>query len=437
MPEEYLGDAIRDLIMHEVGHTLALRHNFKASSAVPYSRLNDTAFTLKNGVSVSVMDYNPVNVSVDRKKQGHYYNKEVGSYDVWAIKYAYSPIYESQATDDGGAVSSGMPLTDPQAEVPGLRAIASQGADPLHAYGSDEDRGSGPWNVDPLTSAGDLSADPMAFARDRATLVAEVQPQLEARLIAQGEGYQLLRGATSSLMFERFRSLLPVTKTVGGLYFNRDHKGDPNGRLPFTPVPAAKQREAVKFLVDQAFDEDAFEFEPDRLNKLAPNRWSHWGMGSRYPVDYPVHSFVASIQGRVLELLIEPIRIQRMIDNELRTPGEGYAASELFRELSGAIWSELGGRRARSVNSFRRNLQRLYIERLTFLMLDSEPTIPEDGRSLARLHMNRISERIERALGQSGLDDFTLAHLEESQARIQRALSAQFSLKPEGEGEGQ
>jgi hypothetical protein len=71
-PEKFVGDAIRDLVMHEVGHTLGMRHNFKASSGIPYEKLNDTAFTRKNGLSLSVMDYTPVNIANDPKQQGYY-----------------------------------------------------------------------------------------------------------------------------------------------------------------------------------------------------------------------------------------------------------------------------------------------------------------------------------------------------------------------------
>ncbi|NIV20433.1 MAG: hypothetical protein GWN54_07375, partial [Gammaproteobacteria bacterium] len=112
------------------------------------------------------------------------------------------------------------------------------------------------------------------------------------------------------MVFERWIALLPVSKSVGGLFVHRDHKGDPNARMPFVPVPAAKQRAAVRLLVDQAFDEDAFRFDPTTLNKLAPNRWSHWGMGSLYsgPIEFPVAGLVEAVQTNLLVSLLHPIR---------------------------------------------------------------------------------------------------------------------------------
>ena len=431
MPEDYLGDAIIDLVLHEVGHTLGLRHNFKGSSGIPNDKLNDVSYTKDHGVSLSVMDYNPVNIATDPAAQGMYWSVTPGPYDVWAIRYAYTPVYAHEVTagTDGSNGSVAAALASPDEELSVIDEIAAEVAEPDHAYNTDEDNWLGPWAVDPLTSAWELGSDPVAYAQDRAAIVARVNPKLEGKLIASGEGYQRLRAATSRLIFERYISMLPVTKMVGGLYFHRDHKGDPNGRDPFMPVPAAKQREAVQLIVDQAFDEDAFEFDAKTLNKMAPNRFLHWGTGSSTPVDFAAHDFVASLQTSLLVQLLNPIRVGRMIDNELRTPGEAYTAAELYNDLTRAIWSELGAERARSIDSFRRNLQRAHVDQLIAVMLDQGPEVPEDARSLSRLHLKRIDGRVEGALEREALDDFTRAHLEETHARIQRALDAQFSIE--------
>ncbi len=186
----------------------------------------------------------------------------------------------------------------------------------------------------------------------------------------------------------------------------------------------------MRLLIDQAFDEDAFAFDPQMLNQLAANRYTHWGVGwGVTPVDFPVHSLVEQVQSILLAQLLNPIRIERMIDNELRTTGDVYTAAELFSDLTAAAWSELAGQRVRPVNSFRRNLQRAYADQLINLMLSPSPTIPEDARSLARLHLKRILGRVESALGQSGLDDFSEAHLDETGARIERALNAEVSIE--------
>ncbi len=435
MPAEYVGDAIRDLIMHEVGHTLGLRHNFKASSGIPYEKLNDKEFTRQNGLTLSVMEYAPINLAADRADQGYYWNREVGAYDRWAIRYAYSTILVSgqgMETPDSSATGSSpsgggpdlRPAIDAAEEVEGLRQIASLGADPLHAYGTDEDTWLGAFAIDPNTTAWDLGSDPLAFARDRAAIVRRIQPHLEDRLVAEGEGYQRLRSA--------YLALAPVPKTVGGIEFARDHKGDPNARPPFRPLGADVQREAVRFLMEQAFSEDSWEFDPELLNKLPPNRFSHWGVGNPIPVDYPVHTQVVLIQMALLGDLMATPRLWRLVDNEPRTPAgqEPYRVSELLETLTEAIWSELGadGSAARPINSFRRNLQRQHLRHLEGLLLDSgisgPVAAPEDARSLARLELTRLSQRMARALAGAGLDTMTEAHLAESKARIDRVLEA-------------
>lgn len=436
MPAEYLGNAIRDLVMHEVGHTLGLRHNFKGSSAIPYDKLNDPEFTRKNGLTLSVMDYAATNINPDRERQGHYVNMEVGSYDVWAIRYAYSTIYE-QGTN-GVLATSGTPVSSSEAELTGLRKIASEVTNPLHAYNTDEDTHLGPMAVDPLSNTWDLGSDPVAWAKERARLVSEVQPRIESRLIATGEGYQRLRGAVSGLTFERFISLLPLTKYVGGLHFARDHKGDPDARPPFTPVTADRQREAVRLIVEEAFAPGAFRFEPELLNKLPPNRWADWASGFiTMPIDYPVHQSVGSLQSSMLGMLLDNGRLQRMIDNTVRMPAgqQPYTVAELFTTLTDAIWAELGtGARApRDVDSFRRNLQRAHIEQLTAKVMGKRQGFgapPEDARSLARWELGRLSTRIDQALQSTGgLSVESRAHLAESKARIDRALEASLAIE--------
>ena len=426
LPEEYLGDAIRDLIMHEVGHTLGLRHNFKASSGIPTAKLNDTTFTRSNGLTLSVMDYGAVNISPDRAKQGFYWNKEVGKYDQWVIQYAYAPIY--QQSSSGALATTGVVVATPELEVVGLRKIASQGSDPLHTYGTDEDNWLGTFALDPRTSAWELGSDPVAFANDRVMLIHQVMPNLERRLIGVGDGYQRLRGAVTGMFFERLNSTIPVTKIVGGVYVSRAHKGDPGGEMPFVPIPASTQRSAVQFLIDNVFTEDAFEIDADMVNKLAPNRWSDWGAPFlTVPLDYPVHDWVALVQDVMLYSLVDAFRLRRMIDNEVRMPQgqEAYTVGEMFGTLTDAIWIEAGvaGGKARSINSFRRNLQRSYANELIMLMTGGF-VLPEDVRSIARYELKRLDAGLEAAMASGNLDRMTEAHLDETKERITQALEA-------------
>jgi hypothetical protein len=412
MPEEYLGEHLTDLIMHEVGHTLGLRHNMKGSSAIPFDRLDDEAFTADAGLTLSVMEYGAVNINPDRDAQGHYVNQTVGAYDLWAIRYGYQPASDAE-----------------------LMAIAGESAEPLHTYGTDEDVGFGGWGVDPNTDTWDLSGDPLRWIRQRAELIELVAPQMEGRVVSEGEEYLDLRNAVNGLIFERYGALQSATKVIGGLYFNRDHRGQPGQRPAFVPVTADRQREAVRVLMEHAFDEGAWRFEESTLNRLAPNRYGDFANQSGgFPVDYAVHAQVGAVQQNLMGLMIDHGRLWRMVDNELRMPdGEPYTLAEYLRTVTDGIWSEIFATPARTPDSFRRNGQRMYLDGFEQMLLKREgsaasPPAPEDARSLARHHLTRIADRIDEVLDRI-TDDMHAAHLAESRARIRRALEASMMIE--------
>ncbi|MBI4242720.1 MAG: zinc-dependent metalloprotease [Planctomycetes bacterium] len=424
MPEEFLGDALRDLVMHEIGHTLGLRHNFKSSSGISNDKLHNKDYTREHGVTLSVMDYAPVNFSLDQKKQGHYYSVEVGTYDVWAIQYAYMPVY--QRGSEAEVKHSVKPVSTPEAELPVLKKIAEQSSNPLHTYGTDEDNWLGPYAVDPLSNAWDLGTDPVKFVTERIELMNQALSKAESRLIESGDSYDLLREVVANLIISRVRYLTPAVKTVGGSYVSRDHKDTKNASLPFTMVPADKQREAIKLITESVLTENAFKIDTDILNKLMPSRWAHWGTSwLTFPLDFPIHSFAVAVQRNILDDLLSSPRIHRMIDNEARASkgDEIYSASELFKSLTSSIWSEVTGK-AKNVNSFRRNLQRVHLDILSRYVLAPSGSIPEDARSLARFHLTKILDSVDNALANADLNDATKAHLTESRAKIAKVLEA-------------
>src|SRR2546427_905066 len=186
-PREFIGQALKELVMHEVGHTLGLRHNFRGTAAIPMEKLFDRAYTATHGTSASVMDYNPPAIALDRSKQGASISPSTGTYDRWAIKYGYAAVAGET----------------PDAERAGLRDIAAQASDPDHAYGTDEDAGFAAYGLDPTVTRYDQTSDPLAWAKDRATLVNRLFDSLETRLVAGGRGYPQPPLVLRGLLFER------------------------------------------------------------------------------------------------------------------------------------------------------------------------------------------------------------------------------------------
>ena len=424
LPEEFIGEALKALIMHEVGHTLGLRHNFKASTIYTLDELNKQKGEALVG---SVMEYDAVNIAPEGKKQGHYYSPTIGAWDYWVVEYAYKPVSGNK----------------PEAELPELQKIASRAAASELRYGTDGDASAYQnRDLDPLVNRWDIGADPLEFAKQRREIVAGLWDEIADKVTTDGMGYQRVRRAFRSLLGEYSRSMYLAARFIGGQYHHRDHKGDKDGRLPYVPVSAKKQREALTFIKEHALSDKVFDFPPELLNSIAITRWSDWGTSSNNSsrLDYPIHDVILRNQSQILRRLLDANVLARVQDTELKFSGEDvFTMPELFTGITEAVWAELD-RNADAkqwtnsdafISSFRRGLQREHLKQLIKLVLDADSGTPEDGRSLARLHLTQINDELKTVLqtSKAKLDEYSVAHLEESQDRVEKALSANFNVE--------
>jgi hypothetical protein len=217
---------------------------------------------------------------------------------------------------------------------------------------------------------------------------------------------------------------MQIPKYIGGIYHYRDHIGDPDGRLPFEPVSAAKQRETLEVISTEFFSSDAFKFSAELLNKLTFDRFPDFQGSSwrRERLDYPLHDTVISIQKMLLDHLYHPMLLSRMLDIEARYNGseDRFTIAEMFQKLREAIWSEL--EEPANINSFRRALQREHLDRMTNLLLRPDRRTPRDACSLARMDLIAIRDSIEKGLSEGEMDVYSRAHLDETLAHIELAL---------------
>ncbi len=401
VPMEYVGQALKWVTMHEVGHTLGLRHNFRSSTDTPLDKLTDPKWAEERGVFGSVMEYPSANLEA-RNTGGYFYNPGVGSYDRWAIAYGYTPDAERAA------------------------ALAREAAKPGHAYGTDEDA-RGPGALDPTVNVYDLGADPLAWGRQRAELIAGLWPSLADHVLQDNARYADLTDAYRTLLAEYGRALAAAVKYIGGQYQYRDHVGDPEGRAPFVNVPKAKQREALELLRTHAFDESAFALPRDVIARFGANRWSHWGEVNTWSgrIDFPLLEQVLGLQTALLEQLTNPFLFARIRDAELKFgASEVLTVPELMEGLTHSIWSEVWTGSARRIPALRRDLQRVYLDRMTEILVTPPSRMPADARAIARMRLEDLDRRIAARVRAPGLDDYTRAHLLESRARIAKALEA-------------
>lgn len=426
LPEELIGQAIKEVVMHEVGHSLGLRHNFKASSMLSLDEINDTKITREKGMVGSVMDYNPLNVSAKGEKQGDYATTTIGPYDYWAIEYAYKPINGNEAAE--------------------LKKIAARSPEPDLIYATDEDLYS---SNDPLVNTYDLGDDNLRYAKHRIGLAKELMKNLDETVVRDGESWYRLRQAFSVLLSQYGNAAYLAATYVGGQYFSRDFKGGDDSRDPIVPVDGEKQRESLKFLVDNILQEDAYQFSPSLLRRLTTEHWYHWGSTSMMfsSSDFDINRYVLSIQQIVLDHCMGGDVLRRLQNQEnlVDDGDQPLTIDETLRTLTDGIWTELQPTGKVEVSLIRRNLQRDYLRRLSrmvvgdpqrgrgysfVVLIGGDGSMPADARSLARLHLRELRDRLDKALAAADLNDKTRAHFQESKDSIDKVLQAGIRTSP-------
>jgi uncharacterized protein DUF4953/uncharacterized protein DUF5117 len=419
IPENFIGPLLAEVVTHEVGHTLGLRHNFKASTISSLEEINADNTDGKKGRphAGSVMDYLPINMTGKKKLDyRHHAMVGIGPYDMWAIEYGYS--FDKD-----------------------LKPILARVAEPDLVYGTDEDT----YGPDPRARRYDFGKNPLKYAKSQMELASYHRQRLLDKFVKDGESWSKAREGYEMTLGLQVRSLSMMANWIGGVYIYRDKKGDKNAHQPLTVVAAEQQREALEFVINNAFLDQAFGLSPELLLHLSTDYWMD-GVSSYSQPDWPVHDRIMGIQSSVLTMIMNPDTLQLTYDNEMRTPEDQDTLTlpEMLNSVKSSIWSELENKptekstaRKPWISSLRRNLQREHLERLIDLILsdDSYTAAYKPISNLARVQLRALKSQIENTTNLADspegdiLDPYTRAHLGECKLRIEKALDANYTYQ--------
>jgi hypothetical protein len=370
--KELTRQALTKLILHEVGHTLGLNHNFRASHLYDPVTIHKKEITSKTGLTGSVMDYMPPNLAPEGMAQGEYYITKPGPYDHWAINFGYSEALE-----------------DPGEEQKRLEKICARSHERELAFANDADdmRRAGK-GIDPRAMIYDMSGDPVVYGIQRCELVKKKLKELLAKEPQVGDSWQSLTQAYLTLTRESADALVAMSRYVGGVQVERAVVGQAPGVKPYTPVAKEKQMAALDALAKYAFAPDAWDLPPDLAAHLQQQRR---GFEFSKEDEAPkLHDRVALLHRSLLDQLTHVDTQRRIVDSALY--GNEVPLGVVMETLTTAVFE---GDPAAGPNTIRQNLQSEYVDRL--LKIVNSGSYPPTAQSAAFSQVSRVKAKLEAA----------------------------------------
>ncbi len=411
LPDDLMGRLLEYVVAHEVGHTLGFQHNMKASSMYPAEKVRDKEWVHKMGHSPSIMDYSRFNyvAQPEDKIAVEDLIPRIAPYDIWATKWGYTPI--------PGAMTS-------QDEKPTLDKWArEQDSTPWYRFSTANSAGSDPGEE--TEAVGD--ADPVkSTAMGMKNLQRVAKLLMPATAWKEGETYEDLSELYGRMIGQWQLEMNHVAGVVGG--FNSQEKVVGQEGRVFTLIPKVKQEEAVKFLMENAFNTPLWMVDPEILRRIEPA-----GVLSR----------IANAQRSVLNTLLNDERFARLIEQQAIDGSAAYTAAELLSTVRKGVWKELEAPQVR-IDAYRRNLQNSYLDLVNAKLNGTReataggrggnggggrggrpPALSEDEKPFYRAELRALTNSINAALGKA-TDHDTRAHLEGAKDQIARILDPKF-----------
>ena len=333
---------ITNLTLHEVGHVLGLRHNFRGSYLYSPEEIHNKEIT-GNSLMNSVMDYDPINVAPEGTEQGIFFSTEPGIYDKWAIKFGYTPNLSDEDREELLRESIKKELT----------------------FGTDDEAMSYPGNnIDPRTKRYDMSNDPISYAEDIVKIVDQKISELP-EIFADEEGFNNYTNSFYRLIRTKGRFLETVAQQIGGVYINKIASSQTDFES-LEPVPYEKQKQAFELLKREVFSNGAMDYDPKILANLIYERdidsfYATYGDNN----DPDFHSLVLASQSNILRNILHPAVMRRLVNSSLY--GNRYMPDEVLSDLNGAIFVT-----GENPDTFKKNLQSTYVNLLIGGFNDAE-----------------------------------------------------------------